>query len=174
MRIYLIGFMGSGKSTVGKIVAHRLSIPFYDMDDLIENSAGTSIASIFQQYGESYFRKLEQEALYDTEKIDKSIIATGGGTPCFFDNMEWIKQHGASIYLKGSPEILCSRLLKNTAERPLIKDYSEDTLLSYIHGKLEERAPFYEQADVIYHQTDKTPTLIAEDLIIHFDQIFGH
>ncbi len=149
MRIFLIGFMGSGKSHNGKRLAKALSYSFIDLDDVIEEKAQMSIAQIFEREGEFYFRNLEQTCLKNTVQFDNIIVSTGGGAPCFSDNMQWIKENGISIFLNPSVDILLHRLLTKTAHRPLLKGKSTEELRCYIQHKLEERIPIYNQADFI-------------------------
>jgi shikimate kinase len=143
MRIFLIGFMGSGKSTVGKRIALRLNYSFIDMDRVIENEAGMPINRIFDEKGEDEFRRMEHELVLKISKMKKVVVSTGGGVPCFFDNMEIINKNGISIYLKMTPEDLLRRLKGSKYERPLIRDLSTAELADYITEKLREREPYY-------------------------------
>ena len=113
--IYLIGFMGSGKSHVGKKLAAALYAPHMDLDSLIESSTGMSIKEIFAKHSEAYFRLLERRALHNTAFGPKRIVATGGGAPCFYDNMDWINRHGLAIYLDATPQVLAERLWRGKA-----------------------------------------------------------
>lgn len=149
MRIYLIGYMGSGKSTVGRGLASELGLSFIDMDDYIEERNHKTIPRIFAEDGEDTFRKLEQKALVELSSFEDVVIATGGGAPCFFDNIEVIKQTGKSLYLKGSPRILADRLRHSKIERPLIKGKTEDELVAFIDETLHKREQWYKQADVV-------------------------
>ncbi|MFA9392658.1 MAG: shikimate kinase [Prolixibacteraceae bacterium] len=149
MRIYLIGYMGSGKSTVGKGLAKALNLTFVDMDDHIEERNFKSIPKIFAEDGEAAFRKMEQKALHELSTFENIVIATGGGAPCFFDNIEVIKQTGKSIYLKGSPRIIAERLLQSKIDRPLIKGKTEDELVAFIDDTLHQREKWYKQADIV-------------------------
>ncbi len=148
-RIFLIGFMGSGKSTVGRNLANALKWKFIDLDTYIEDKQGFLVSEIFSRDGESVFRLMEQQALEEVSKMDNVVIATGGGVPCFFNNMENMKQAGLTMYLKLSPESLLQRLLPARKTRPLIADKSDAELLLYIEKKLEERESFYCQASVV-------------------------
>jgi shikimate kinase len=151
MRIYLIGFMGSGKTTVGRPLATRLGYQFIDQDDVIEERFGMTITEVFAKVGEPEFRKAEREVLADLSQMDHVVIATGGGCPCFFDNMETMNRHGLSIYLKGDPKTLVHRL----------KDKSEEELIQYVTDKLAEREPFYSKAKY----TVETRNLKVEDIL---------
>lgn len=148
--VFLIGFMGSGKTHWGHILAERLGVPFLDLDAFIETGEGKSIAAIFEVLGENGFRASEREYLHRVAAMPPTVIATGGGTPCFFNNMPWMKQHGTTIYLKTSPEILFGRLKNERMQRPLLKNLSEAELRDFIRERLEERGPFYRRADFIW------------------------
>ena len=163
-RLYLMGFMGSGKSFVGKQIASKTNFSFHDLDDLIIEKAGMSISEIFTLYGEDYFRKLERECLFETEKFKNVIIATGGGTPCFFNNIEWINQHGLSIFLDANIPVLIKRLQGEIEKRPLLKGKNEIELQAFIQNKLTQRRNFYELAHIIYHLTSGNEPII-EDLL---------
>ena len=161
--IYLIGFMGSGKTTFGKKLAHSLKVPFLDLDQEIVNKIGMSIPNYFENYGEEEFRKLEKELLNSTAALS-GIISTGGGTPCFYDNMEWLLQHGLVVYLKHSAKSLWNRLNQSdVSKRPALKGMTGDKLLSFIEERLDSRALYYDQAHV---HIDQINTSIDEVLTI--------
>lgn len=167
MRIYLIGFMGSGKSSLGRRLAKKLAYPFVDLDQEVENHSGMSIPDIFLRFGEGHFRQLEQQALLQTVSHHKAVIATGGGTPCFFENMQFINEHGVSVYLRMSPASLAFRLEHAQISRPLIKEYSGEALLQYIEEKLKEREQCYMQARcIIKGETVKVDQIVS--------LVFGH
>ena len=149
MRIFLIGFMGSGKTTVGKPLAKALGFRFVDMDHHITDTRHKTVAEIFEELGENGFRKLEQQTLQELSTQDNIVIATGGGAPCFFDNMEAMNRAGATIYLQVSPEGLATRLKHGRDKRPLLRGKNDRELLLYIKEKLVEREPFYKQARII-------------------------
>ena len=150
--IFLVGFMGSGKTTWGKKLANALSIPFIDLDHEIVNRIGMDIPSYFKLHGEDKFRQLESAMMM--EQADRmGIISTGGGTPCYFQNMEWLLEHGTVVYLKHSPKSLYSRLSKSDIQkRPALGGLQGEELLNFISQKLEEREPFYGQAPIIVDQ----------------------
>jgi len=148
-RIYLVGFMGCGKSTLGKALAKSMSWTFLDMDHLFEEQHQSTISNYFQQFGESEFRKAENKVLLQTSVMQNVIIGTGGGAPCFFDNMEVMNQTGLSIYLKLSPAILFERLIHAKQTRPLVAGKTEKELLTFITEKLTEREPFYNKARIV-------------------------
>lgn len=144
--IFLTGFMGSGKSYWGRIWAQQSGYVFYDLDAEIEAAQQKTIAQIFELNGEPYFRNLETAALQDFEKKQRCIIACGGGTPCFNNNMQWMNAHGTTIYLKATPQEIVHRVSGEQAQRPLIKNLSAPELLPFIQNKLQERESFYMQA----------------------------
>ena len=150
MKIILIGMPGSGKSTLGRVLAKMLQYQFIDLDERIEAHEGKTIAEIFAAYGEEYFRNTERKILNSALQESNAIISTGGGAPCFFDNMEQIKSGGTSIYLNVSIEALLSRLNAGKATRPMLSEKSDEELRLFLDLKLKERAPFYEQADYIF------------------------
>ncbi len=148
MRIYLIGFMGSGKSYLGRALAEQLGIGFLDLDDIIEQQVGISIADYFRLHGEKSFREIEATCLRATGSLHDHVIATGGGTPCFFNNMEWMNENGTTIFLQAKLPFLVSRLEKEAAQRPLVASLPSQDLASFIEQKIEERMPFYQQAQL--------------------------
>lgn len=145
MRIFLTGFMGSGKSYLGKLLATRLGFGFVDLDDLIEARMGMPIFQIFEQLGEPAFRKAEAECLRSLAVRGQIVVATGGGTPCFFENLNWMNENGVTIYLATSPLVLAQRLLSEKAKRPLLAHLQDNALKNFIEGKLTERREFYER-----------------------------
>ena len=146
-RIYLVGMMGVGKSTLGKQLAKKLKASFIDLDIEIEHYAQQSISVIFEQKGEEYFRLLEQTVLKETKNRDHIIVATGGGTACFNKNMEWMKAQGKTIYLKATASFIVSRISTNPDKRPLLMGKSLESIKLYIDELLTQRTPYYEQAE---------------------------
>jgi shikimate kinase len=149
VNIFLIGFMGSGKTHWGSVWAKENGSTFYDLDEIIESKYGKTITDIFDNEGEEKFRQLESDHLRKFKNKKNFILACGGGTPCFSDNMEWMKSQGKVIYLKAEPEILLKRLMGETEKRPVIKKVNPTELLRFIQNKLEEREPFYSMANFI-------------------------
>ena len=145
-RIILIGYMGSGKTTVGKALSKDTGMMFYDLDWYIESRMRKTVSQIFAERGEEGFRQIEYNMLHEVAEFENVIISCGGGTPCFFDNMDYLNQQGDVVYLKATPETLYKHLLMAKVERPLLKDKSPDELIAYITDHLKERAPFYEKA----------------------------
>jgi shikimate kinase len=167
MRIFLIAYMGCGKSTVGWELAQALNLEFIDMDSYIEARNLRTIPEIFAQDGEDGFRRIEQKALQELVGFEDVVIATGGGAPCFFDNMQVMKQNGKTMYLNGSPRILAERLLQSKTERPLIKGKSEAELVAFIGETLAKRSSWYTQADVVLnfdHDISTEEALLALNL----------
>jgi shikimate kinase len=149
MKIFLVGFMGSGKTHWGQRLAAKLGMPFYDLDSLIIEKENKSVAEIFAEKGEEFFRFLEKEILEAiTDNHESFILSCGGGTPCFFNNIEFMKKNGKVIWLNTSVDVLRERLQRERLSRPLIAEVSEDELQRYIIRKLSERRMYYQQADV--------------------------
>ena len=146
MRIYLIGYMGCGKSTLGRRLSKYLNLQFIDMDHYIEERNYKTIPQIFAEEGETEFRKKERKALDELSEFTDIVIATGGGAPCFFDNVDLMNKSGETIYLNIDPKILADRLLKSKTERPLIKGKSRNELIAFIDETLMKRNQFYTQA----------------------------
>ena len=145
-RIILIGYMGAGKTTIGKALSKELGIIFYDLDWYIENRMRKTVSQIFAERGEDGFRKIEYNMLHEVAEFEDVIISCGGGTPCFFDNMDYLNQQGQVVYLKAEPDVLYKHLLMAKVERPLIKGKSQEELLTFISEQLERREPFYSKA----------------------------
>ena len=151
--IYLVGYMGAGKTTAGRLLAQKLGWHFVDLDDAFEQIHGLSTADYIRTYGLEEFRKKEKyvlEDLADQVPFEKVIYATGGGYPCWEDNMECLRELGTSIYIRWKPEHLAKRLsLTDLSDRPVLQGRTEEDLLSFIAPQLEAREPFYAQANHI-------------------------
>ena len=145
-RIILIGYMGSGKTTVGKALSKDTGMMFYDLDWYIESRMRKSVPQLFAERGEDGFRKLEYNMLHEVAEFENVIISCGGGTPCFFDNMDYLNEQGDVLYLKATPDVLYRHLLMAKVERPLLKGKSPEELIAYITEHLKEREPFYSKA----------------------------
>ncbi len=154
MRIYLVGYMGAGKSTTSKRLANKLGWEAYDTDRLFEERFKISINDFFHKYDANLYRKLETQILHDTLKYDNAVIATGGGTPCFNNNMEWMNQHGFTIFLRVSPQSAISRLSQSKVKRPILIDKTQEELAEFIMKNYAERLPFYEQAQLTFKGED--------------------
>jgi shikimate kinase len=150
VKIFLIGFMGCGKTHWGKLLGGKLRVPFFDLDEKISEHEGRSIGEIFSKEGEEYFRLLEKDVLHLlTESHDDFVMATGGGTPCFYNNIDYLKKQGTIVWINCSTDCLYQRLLKEKAQRPLIRDIPDDELKNYIIKKYSGRKIYYQQANVI-------------------------
>jgi shikimate kinase len=166
MKIYLIGFMGSGKSHWGRKLSASLNIPFFDLDDVIVMREGKPITEIFANQGEEYFRLLEKDTLINlTVNHDAFVISSGGGTPCFFGNIDYMKEHGKVIWLNTSTQVLIDRLLKEKKHRPLLMDIPDEDMKSFIIKKLHDRKMYYEQAHLSLHEEELSLEQIKEAII---------
>ena len=175
MRIFLVGFMGSGKSYTGKRLAKLLNFDFIDLDNYIETKTQSTITEIFTIYGEDKFRKIEQNTLHSIVKEQEAaiIVSCGGGTPCFFDNMQWMNQHGITIYLDTPVSVLMQRLKPGIINRPLLRNKSDVALEAFIATKLESRDTFYNCSMITIHQYEfhfDAAGIISR----HFLDIVGH
>ena len=146
MRVIIIGYMGAGKTTLGKALSKELGIPFYDLDWYIESRMRRTVEQIFAENGEEGFRKIEYNMLHEVGEFEDVIISCGGGTPCFFDNMDYLNQQGETIYLKATPEVLLGHLKMGKVVRPLLKGKSQEEMKTFIEEQLEKREPFYNKA----------------------------
>jgi shikimate kinase len=154
--IFLIGFMGSGKTHWGRIWAAKKQLPFFDIDHLVEEQAGKTIGEIFEQYGEAWFRQKETEVLKTFAAKQHCIVSCGGGLPCFNDNMQWMNEHGTTVYLYAKPAEIAKRLITEKDRRPLIKNLQADELVPFIENKLKERDAYYTAAKIILPVADVT------------------
>jgi shikimate kinase len=149
MKIFLIGFMGSGKTHWGRLLGEKLNLPFFDLDEQVVSHENKSISEIFAENGEEYFRELEKNTLHLlTESHDSFVLASGGGTPCYFNNIEYMKDTGTVVWINTATEELHKRLLSEKEKRPLIKDLSDDQLRGFILKKYADRRIYYQQADI--------------------------
>jgi len=164
MNIVLLGYMGSGKSTLGSKTARLLEMPFHDLDKKVEQHYKISISGLFTKYTEDVFRKLEQKILNEQLKSDNLFLSLGGGTPCFHNNMEFINQNALSIYLKLSPKSLFIRLRSSKKPRPLIKNLNDNDLLHFIEEALLQREPYYNQAKLIVKGEDLSAIALAKKI----------
>lgn len=146
--LFLIGFMASGKSSLGNKIARQFDMDFVDLDEAIIAREGHSINDLFKLHGEEGFRKIESAVLKEIS-LDEKVIATGGGTPIYGDNMSYMKTHGAVAYLVVPTSIIIGRLRQNREERPLVKDLDDNELVAYVEQTLEQRKIIYSQADIL-------------------------
>ena len=163
-RVFLIGFMGSGKSTLGSKLAGRMGYRFVDMDHLIEETAGMTIPGIFREHGEKVFRKWEHDVLLELCRQEKIVVSTGGGAPCHGEMIDIMNRHGATVYIRLAPAILRDRLLRSRTERPLIRGKSGRELDEFIEGLLKEREIYYNRATRVIDGRDPDLDSLVEDL----------
>lgn len=168
-RVFLIGYMGAGKTTVGRLLAKRANLSFIDLDHYIEGRFHKAVPAIFAEKGEEAFRDMERRMLHEVAEFEDVLISTGGGTPCFFDNMAFMNTHGATVYLKVSVDELANRLEVCKQNRPVLKNRSGEELRSFIRENLEKRLPFYSQASIIFDAekmlTEHDARVIADALL---------
>lgn len=148
-RIILIGYMGSGKTTLGKALSKDLGLPFFDLDWYIENRFCRTVSQLFAERGEDGFRQLERAMLHEVAEFENVVIAAGGGTPCFFDNIDYMNRQAQTVYLKTTPEVLFKHLHMGKQKRPLLSGKTDEEMWAYIVESLAHRAPFYEKANYI-------------------------
>jgi len=146
IRIILIGYMGAGKTTLGKKLSKELGLPFFDLDWYIENRFCKTVSELFAERGEEGFRKIERSMLHEVAEFEDVIISAGGGTPCFFDNMEYMNHQAETIYLKAAPDVLSRHLKMGKQKRPLLAGKSDEELTQFIEDSLRQREPYYTQA----------------------------
>lgn len=145
-RIFLIGYMGAGKTTIGKALSKELGISFYDLDWYIESRRHRTIPQLFEELGEEGFRKIEHNMLHEVAEFEDVLVSCGGGTPCFFDNIDYMNRQGQVVYLRCEPEVLHEHLLMAKTERPLLKDKSPEELIAFIKEQVKKREPYYQKA----------------------------
>lgn len=165
MKLFLIGYMGCGKSSLGRRLAQRLAIDFVDMDKAIEAEAAMTIPQIFATEGEEAFRKREREMITKLGSAEgDQIIATGGGAPCREGNLELLNSFGTTIYLKLPPEILVTRLCRNKAKRPLIAGKTDEEVAEFVSRSLGEREVYYQRASIVIDCAGRSDDYIVEHL----------
>ena len=145
-RIIIIGYMGSGKTTVGHALSQELGLPFYDLDWYIETRMHRTVKQIFDEKGEEGFRKIEHNLLHEVAEFEDVIISCGGGTPCFFDNIDYINRQGETVYLKCTTDVLYKHLKMGKTVRPLLLNKTPDEVKTFIEAQLKQREPFYAKA----------------------------
>lgn len=145
-RIILIGYMGAGKTTVGKQLADNLGLMFYDLDWYITSRMHRTVAQIFEESGEEGFRKMEHNMLHEVAEFENVVLSCGGGTPCFFDNMDYLNQQGETVYLKATPEVLYAHLKMGKTVRPLFLNKTPEEVKAFVKEQLAQREPYYLKA----------------------------
>jgi len=164
MVFFFIGFMGCGKSAIGKQLAHKLNYKFIDLDELIILKTNSSIPDFFDKYGEEEFRKKEYDLLRKIDFSDALIVSTGGGTPCYKDNMEYIRNIGTTIYLKLETNLLCKRLINSHTIRPMVNGKSENELKIWVENLLNKRKVFYEKSHIVIDARNISTSLLLKVL----------
>ncbi len=148
-RIIIIGYMGAGKTTVGKTLAQELNLPFYDLDWYIESRMRKTVKEIFDERGEEGFRLIEHNLLHEVAEFEDVIISCGGGAPCFYDNIDYMNQQGDTVYLKATPEVLYGHLKMGKSVRPLLENKTQEEVKDFIYEQLKIREPYYNKAKYI-------------------------
>lgn len=167
-RIILIGYMGAGKTTIGKVLAREMGMDFYDLDNYIEGRFHQKIPEVFAEKGEEGFREVERKMLHEVAEFENIILSCGGGTPCFFDNMDYMNLQGETVFLDAPPRVLKEHLQVGKTVRPLIQGKTEEELIAFIEQSLQMRLPFYQKA----RHTLKIETIHTKEQIKNYvDQI---
>lgn len=151
IRIFLTGYMGAGKTTLGKAFARKLNLPFVDLDWYMEERFHKTVGELFAERGEAGFRELEKNMLHEVGAFENVVISTGGGAPCFFDNMDFMNRSGKTVFLNVHPDVLFRRLRVAKQQRPILQGKQDDELKEFIVRALEKRAPFYLQAQYVFN-----------------------
>ena len=151
IRIFLTGYMGAGKTTLGKAFARKLNLPFVDLDWYMEERFHKTVGELFVERGEAGFRELEKSMLHEVGAVEDVVISTGGGAPCFFDNMDFMNRNGKTVFLNVHPDVLFRRLRVAKQQRPILQGKQDDELKEFIIRALEKRTPFYSQAQYVFN-----------------------
>ena len=173
VRIFLTGYMGAGKTTLGKAFAHQMNIPFIDLDWYIEERFHKTVGELFAERGETGFRELERNALHEVAEFENVIISTGGGAPCFFDNMEFMNRMGKTVFLNVHPDVLFRRLRVAKQQRPILQGKQDDELKAFIVQALEKRAPFYRQAQYVFNADELEDRRQIDTSVQRLKQLLG-
>mgnify|MGYP002597048398 CR=1 FL=1 len=172
-RIILIGYMGSGKTTLGNALSKELGLPFFDLDWYIENRFCRTVSRLFAERGEEGFRHIEREMLHEVAEFENVVISTGGGAPCFFDNMDFMNRTGKTVFLDVHPDVLFRRLRVAKQQRPILQGKEDDELKAFIVQALEKRAPFYHQAQYIFNADELEDRWQIETSVQRLQQLLG-
>ena len=151
IRIFLTGYMGAGKTTLGKAFARKLNLPFVDLDWYMEERFHKTVGELFVERGEAGFREFKKNMLHEVGAFEDVVISTGGGAPCFFDNMDFMNRNGKTVFLNVHPDVLFRRLRVAKQQRPILQGKQDDELKEFIIRALEKRTPFYSQAQYVFN-----------------------
>lgn len=173
VRIFLTGYMGAGKTTLGKAFARRMDISFIDLDWYIEERFHKTVEELFTERGETGFRELERNMLHEVAEFENVVISTGGGTPCFFDNMDFMNRTGKTVFLDVHPDVLFRRLRVAKQQRPILQGKEDDELKAFIVQALEKRAPFYHQAQYVFNADELEDRWQIETSVQRLQQLLG-
>jgi len=173
MKIYLIGYMGSGKSTLGRGLAEALGLSWIDLDTEIESRYKISITNFFRKYGEDSFRDVEHKVLKDIIKIPDIVVSTGGGVPCFHNNMELMSQNGLTIYLEATPELILTRIGPYAWKRPLFKQMDGADIIEKIMKHLKSRKVHYQQAHITIDASNPDIAELKKLILAYFSDLNG-
>ena len=173
VRIFLTGYMGAGKTTLGKAFARKMNVPFVDLDWYIEERFHKTVGELFTERGETGFRELERNMLHEVAEFENVVISTGGGAPCFFDNMEFMNRVGKTVFLDVHPDVLFRRLRIAKQQRPILQGKEDDELKAFIIRALEQRAPFYTQAQYIFNADELEDRWQIETAVQRLQELLG-
>ena len=173
VRIFLTGYMGAGKTTLGKAFARKMNVPFVDLDWYIEERFHKTVGELFTERGETGFRELERNKLHEVAKIEKEVNSTEGGATCFFDNMEFMNRVGKTVFLDVHPDVLFRRLRIAKQQRPILQGKEDDELKAFIIRALEQRAPFYTQAQYIFNADELEDRWQIETAVQRLQELLG-
>lgn len=172
MKIYLLGYMGCGKSTVGKNLAAALGLPWIDLDTEIETRYKISVPAFFAKYGETAFRDIEHQVLTDISALPEGVVSTGGGVPCFYDNMDLMNRTGLTIYLEATPELILSRIGEHASKRPVFQQMNGGDILQKVSNHLATREKYYRQAQLTVDAASPDIDTIKK-LVLDFNHVPG-
>jgi shikimate kinase len=167
MIIYLVGYMGCGKSTLGKKLASLIKSPFYDLDAVVEQQTGMSISEIFDTLGETGFREIESQCLRNIPTGISTVISCGGGTPCYGNNMDYMNQSGLTIYIKIPADIIANRLFHSENKRPLLPYQSREILKDHVVRMMEQREMYYSRARLAVEGINLNPNDLLQFINMH-------